>query len=150
MFKTTFVSATLAFSTLVAGLIASLILWSSLSIAEVPSAVANTIISKLSSGRSDLTYQVTGPAPMAGFYEVQVDGGPLLYVSASGEYFFDGSLYQVSSGQFVNVRDMRLNDERKTLFATRSTSDMIIFKPSGQTKAVMNVFTDVDCGYCRK
>lgn len=154
MFKTTLVSAKYTFSTMVAGLagllIASLILLPSLSIAEVPSAVANTIVSKLSSGRADLTYRVTGPAPMAGFYEVQVDGGPMLYVSASGEYFFDGSLYQVSSGQFVNVRDMRLNDERRAIFANRSTSDMIIFKPTGQTKAVMNVFTDVDCGYCRK
>lgn len=146
MFKTTLISAR---QTILAAL-AALLLLPSLSFSEVPSAVANTIINKLSSGRSDLTYRVTGPAPMAGFYEVQVDGGPMLYVSASGEYFFDGSLYQVSSGQFVNVRDMRLNDERKSLFANRSTSDMIIFKPTGQTKAVMNVFTDVDCGYCRK
>jgi thiol:disulfide interchange protein DsbC len=27
---------------------------------------------------------------------------------------------------------------------------MIIFKPAGATKAIMNVFTDIDCGYCRK
>ena len=36
------------------------------------------------------------------------------------------------------------------VFATRSTDDMIVFKPAGQTKAIINVFTDVDCGYCRK
>ena len=37
-----------------------------------------------------------------------------------------------------------------SFFAQRSTEDMIIFKPEGEIKAVMNVFTDVDCGYCRK
>ena len=81
---------------------------------------------------------------------MQVEGGPLLYVSADGEYFFDGSLYQVKAGRFVDVLDIRLSKARRELFADRSTSDMIIFKPEGETKAVMNVFTDVDCGYCRK
>lgn len=150
LFNINFLSAKLTFA---AGL-AALVLSSSLATADVPSAVVNTITDKLTSGRSDLRYSVIGRAPIEGFYEVQVENGPVLYVSANGEHFFDGSLYQVKAGQFVNVRDMRLNDEREALFAalfaTRSTSDMIIFKPAGQTKAVMNVFTDVDCGYCRK
>lgn len=146
LFKHKRISAKLAFATL----LSSLILLPSFSTADVPSAIVNTITEKLSSARSDLSFKVLGQAPIAGFYEVQVESGPVLYVSANGEYFFDGSLYQVKAGQFVNVRDMRLNDERRALFASRSTSDMIIFKPAGQTKAVMNVFTDVDCGYCRK
>ena len=116
--------------------------------ANVP--VADKIIKNLSAGRSDLNYSVQGKSPIAGFYEVQVEGGPLLYVSADGEYFFDGSLYQVKAGRFVDVLDIRLSKARRDLFADRSTSDMIIFKPAGETKAVMNVFTDVDCGYCRK
>lgn len=146
MFKPNLMSAKLAF----AASFALLCLFPLLATADVPSAVVNTITKKLTSGRSDLNYRVIGEAPIDGFYEVQVESGPVLYVSANGEHFFDGNLYQVKAGQFVNVRDMRLNDERQTLFSSRSTSDMIIFKPAGQTKAVMNVFTDVDCGYCRK
>ncbi|MEJ6744654.1 MAG: DsbC family protein [Porticoccaceae bacterium] len=122
----------------------------SIAAADVSGPVADKIIQSLSSGRSDLNYSVLGKSPIAGFYEVQVEGGPLLYVSADGEYFFDGSLYQVKAGQFVDVLDIRLSKARRDLFADRSTSDMIIFKPVGETKAVMNVFTDVDCGYCRK
>ncbi len=113
-------------------------------------AVEGVILKKLNGARSDLGYQVIGDAPVAGFYEVQVENGPILYVSADGNYFFDGSLYQVRPGQFVNIRDMQLNEERRELFASRGTKDMIIFKPDGVTKAIMNVFTDVDCGYCRK
>jgi len=118
--------------------------------ADAVGPVADKIIESLSTGRPDLSYTVQGKSPIAGFYEVQVEGGPLLYVSADGEYFFDGSLYQVKAGRFVDVLDIRLSKIRRDLFADRSTSDMIIFKPAGETKAVMNVFTDVDCGYCRK
>ena len=118
--------------------------------ADANGPVADKIIKNLSAGRSDLNYSVQGKSPIAGFYEVQVEGGPLLYVSADGEYFFDGSLFQVTAGRFVDVLDMRLIKARRELFVDRSTSDMIIFKPAGETKAVMNVFTDVDCGYCRK
>jgi len=114
--------------------------------ADVTGSVADKIIESLSSGRSDLNYSVLGKSPIADFYEVQVEGGPLLYVSANGDHFFDGNLYEVKAGRFVSAVETR----RRELFAERSTSDMIIFKPAGETKAVMNVFTDVDCGYCRK
>jgi len=118
--------------------------------AEVPASISDPIVKQLKAARADLDYQVLRPAPLDGFYEVQVEGGPLLYVSADGNYFFDGSLYQVRPGQFINIRDLRLNAMRQEIFASRDTGDMIIFKPAGASKAIMNVFTDVDCGYCRK
>jgi len=119
-------------------------------VAAVPAAVNDLIVAQLKSARDDLDYKVVAESHLAGFYEVQVQGGPLLYVSADGKHFFDGNLYMVEPGQFVSIRDIRLSEERKTIFATRTTEDMIIFKPQGATKAIMNVFTDVDCGYCRK
>jgi thiol:disulfide interchange protein DsbC len=30
------------------------------------------------------------------------------------------------------------------------TDDLIIFRANNKTKAVINVFTDIDCGFCRK
>ena len=123
---------------------------SSQAFAEVPTAVNDLITKQLKSARSDMDYQVVGEAPLAGFYEVQVVGGPMLYVSADGSHFFDGSLYQVRPGQFVNIRDVRLSEERRDLFASRGTSDMIIFKPKGPTKAIMNVFTVAIAASCTK
>ncbi|MDE0747288.1 MAG: DsbC family protein [Porticoccaceae bacterium] len=117
---------------------------------EGDKSIASTIIDKLKSGRSDLEYDVLGKAPVDGFYQVQVRGGPVLYVSADGNFFFDGTLYQVKNGQFADVRDLRLDVDRRQTFATMPTDSMIIFKPEGRTKAIINVFTDVDCGYCRK
>ena len=123
---------------------------SSSALSEVPVAVSDLIVAQLKLGRADLDYEVIGKSAIAGFYEVQVQNGPILYVSADGKHFFDGSPYLVEPGRFVNIRDMRLTEERRQLFADRDTADMIIFKPEGATKAIMNVFTDVDCGYCRK
>ena len=126
---------------------------SSSALSEVPVTVSDLIVAQLKSGRADLDYEVIGKSAIAGFYEVQVQNGPILYVSADGNHFFDSSPYLVESGRFVkfvNILDMRLTEERRQLFADRDTADMIIFKPEGATKAIMNVFTDVDCGYCRK
>ena len=108
------------------------------------------ILGNLSAVRPDLNFEFVGEAALPGFYAVQVRGGPLLYVSADGGHFFDGNLYQITRSQFVDVRELGLNDSRRDIFAKRGTDDMIIFKPAGQTKAIINVFTDVDCGYCRK
>lgn len=149
MLLTTFFRSTFAQKLMALVLLAS-ILPSAQAFAEVPAAINDLITKQLKSARSDMDYQVLGEAPLDGFYEVQVVGGPMLYVSADGSYFFDGNLYQVRPGQFVNIRDVRLTEERRALFASRGTSDMIVFKPKGKIKAIMNVFTDVDCGYCRK
>ena len=108
------------------------------------------ILGNLSAVRPDLKFEFVGEAALPGFFAVQVEGGPLLYVSADGGHFFDGNLYQITRSQFVDVRELGLNDSRRDIFAKRGTDDMIIFKPAGQTKAIINVFTDVDCGYCRK
>ncbi len=111
---------------------------------------AATIKSKLKAARLDLEYTIVGPAPIKDFYEVQVKNGPLLYVTRGGDFFFDGTLYSIKPGQFVDARSLRLNPARKSAFADLSVEEMIVFKPEGATKAIINVFTDVDCGFCRK
>ena len=112
--------------------------------------VGTAIISKLKSARADLDYRFIGPSPVASLYEVQVEGGPILYVSEDGAFFLDGNLYKINVGQFVDVRNLKLDAERKQVFATMPTDSMTIFKATGQTKAIVNVFTDIDCGFCRK
>ena len=119
-------------------------------LADDDQVVRQTIISKLKAARSDLDYKFIGPSEIPTFYEVQVMGGPILYVSEDGEFFFDGALYKVKVGQFVDVRNLRLDVDRREAFASLSTDEMIVFKSSIPTKAIINVFTDVDCGYCRK
>ena len=62
---------------------------------------------------------------------------------------FQRRFHLVRAGK-VNVRELVLSKKRRELFTNRRTDDMIIFAADGETRAIMNIFTDVDCGYCRK
>jgi thiol:disulfide interchange protein DsbC len=109
-----------------------------------------SVLSFLKAARPDIQFTFLGESPMPGVYEVQVENGPLLFVHERGEYLFQGVLLQVREGAIVDTMETRKAIKRRDAFAERSTEDMIIFKPEGESKAIMNVFTDVDCGYCRK
>lgn len=112
--------------------------------------VSAAIIARLQSARSDLIYTRVENSPIPGIHQVQVQDGPILYVVNQGEYFFDGSLYQVRPGMFVNLREMEQEGVRAERVATLDPNDLIIFSPEAETRGVLNVFTDVDCGFCRK
>ncbi len=116
---------------------------------SVEPARAAAIVAKLKQARPEFEYADIEPSPVAGIVQVQVVGGPLLYVVGDGEFFFSGDLYQVKPGAFVNVHELELMAIRKQRIAAVPLKEMIVFAPAGPVKAVVNVFTDVDCGYCR-
>ena len=119
-------------------------------ISKPSDAIEQSVLSMLKTARPDIQFTFLGESPMPGVYEVQVINGPLLFVHEQGEYLFQGGLLQVKESGIVDTMEARQAINRSEIFATRSTDDMIIFKPEGESKAIMNVFTDVDCGYCRK
>lgn len=113
-------------------------------------AVHNAIIERLQTARPDFEYGAVKDTPMPGIYQVQILGGPMLYTDVTAQHVVVGELYQVVPGQFVNLVEVdRINHRRQEL-AKLNKNDMIIFPARGATKAIVNVFTDVDCGYCRK
>lgn len=115
--------------------------------AEKPEA---TIKRVLEASRSDVKVLKVAPSEIPGLYSVQINQGTTVYASPDGKYFVLGDLYQVQSGGFANIDEQRRNGDRAKELAAVKLGDMIIFKPKGETKAVLNVFTDVDCGYCQK
>ncbi len=118
--------------------------------AELTAQQRQQLLAGISQVRPDLELSVVGAAPIAGLYEVQVSNGPLLFVSADGQYFFDGSLYQVQAGRFVDLSAQRLNGVRLAMLADIDPTSMITYSPAGPVRARITVFTDIDCGYCRK
>jgi thiol:disulfide interchange protein DsbC len=116
-------------------------------IPEKPEAVIKRV---LESSRSDIKVTSVAASEIAGLYAVQVENGPLVYATPDGKYFVIGDLFQVQAQGFVNLGEQRRNGDRVKELAAVKTSDMIVFKAKGPTKAVVNVFTDFDCGYCQK
>lgn len=114
--------------------------------------VEETILNKLELARPDLQYGRPKPSPFPGLYQVQIPGGPVLYVTADGEKFIIGEPYTVgASGEgFAKLEDPEVIEARKLATKTLDPKQSVVFKPKTKTKAVVYVFTDIDCGYCRK
>lgn len=109
---------------------------------------------RLSKVFPDMSILKISPTPIAGLYEVRLDIGgnniDMVYMTASGEFFFTGDLVQLSGDQVVNLSEQKRGKERSRLLAEQDSSLMVSFKPEGKVKAQVYVFTDVDCGYCRE
>ncbi len=116
----------------------------------VPQEVSSAILEKLQNARPDFAYGAVTQSPLEGVYQVQIQGGPLVYVSASGDYVLTGTLLGVTADGFVDVQELALQPVRKAKLDEVEAKDEIVFPAEGKRKAYVYVFTDVDCGYCRK
>ena len=86
------------------------------------------------------------PAPFAGFVEVTVQGR-VFYVSNDGRYLFHGNLLDVKTNQ--NLTRLSEGVQRRGELAKVGPERRIIFA-AAKPKHRVTVFTDIDCGYCRK
>ena len=86
------------------------------------------------------------PTPIAGLYEVRV-GAMVTYVTGDGGYLIEGQIIDVNSG--VNLTEERRKTVRAEAVEQVGESSMIVFGPASAEHTV-TVFTDIDCGYCRK
>ncbi|MFZ5755343.1 MAG: thioredoxin fold domain-containing protein [Pseudomonadota bacterium] len=108
------------------------------------------IRAKLGSAMSGVEITSVSTSPVPGLYEVVLDGSETAFVSADGGYLISGDLYQTTARGLVNVTDQRKSGLRSSMLAKLKPEDMITFAASGKEKGEVFVFTDVDCGYCRK
>jgi thiol:disulfide interchange protein DsbC len=137
---TFFLSATIAFTSLL----------STAEDAQDENAKFTHLVSKLNA-----TYKVESveKAKVPGFYKVRTTSGALIYADETATFFFMGNLYQLEGGeQLVNLTARDAAEQRVALVKTFNPEEMIVFSPQKpvETKAIINVFTDVDCGYCQK
>lgn len=94
----------------------------------------------------NVAIELIDEAPLPGFREVVV-AGQALYVSDDGRYLLQGSLFDVE-----NKRDLSqagLSKVRRDLVAQVPADERIVFAPANPRHTV-TVFTDVECGYCRR
>lgn len=87
-----------------------------------------------------------GPAPFAGFREVVVSG-QVLYVSDDGRYLMQSQPYDIQKKTLATSEGLLAH--RRKLLATVPHADRIVFAPPN-AKYTISVFTDIECGYCRK
>jgi thiol:disulfide interchange protein DsbC len=85
-------------------------------------------------------------SPVGGVYEI-TRGSEISYVSADGRYAIVGDMIDVDSD--ANLSENRRRTIRTRMLETVPESEMLVFSPK-DPKYTITVFTDIDCGYCRR
>ncbi|MFA5938560.1 MAG: DsbC family protein [Sinimarinibacterium sp.] len=106
--------------------------------------------------RDNVTRVLTGvkrenihPAEAAGLYEIRA-GSQFAYVTADGKYLIEGDLVDLISG--ISLTESKRKGERVAKLDALGEENLIVFAPeqASDVQHTVTVFTDVDCGYCRK
>jgi thiol:disulfide interchange protein DsbC len=85
-------------------------------------------------------------SPVNGVYEI-TRGSEISYVTADGRYVILGDLYDID--QDSNLSENRRRGIRARMIDNVPESEMLVFSPK-DPKYTITVFTDIDCGYCRR
>jgi thiol:disulfide interchange protein DsbC len=85
-------------------------------------------------------------SPVTGIYEITRDSN-VSYVSSDGRYAIVGDMIDLDSD--ANLSENRRRSIRSRIIETIPESEMVVFSPK-DPKYTITVFTDIDCGYCRK
>ena len=84
--------------------------------------------------------------PVNGIYEI-TRGSEISYTSSDGRYVILGDMIDVDND--ANLSENRRRTIRQRLIDSVPESEMLVFSPK-KPKYTITVFTDIDCGYCRK
>lgn len=106
----------------------------------------NAIRQSLSKSMPTIKIDSIKPSVVKGLFEVKV-GANILYVSEDGKYLLQGRLVDVEAR--TDLTEEKLSELRKSELEKIGQDKMIVFKPKIARHKVW-IFTDIDCGYCRK
>jgi thiol:disulfide interchange protein DsbC len=85
-------------------------------------------------------------SPVSGVYEVTRDA-EISYLSADGRYAILGDMIDVDSED--NISESRRRSIRARIIDAVPENEMLVYSPKNP-KYTITVFTDIDCGYCRR
>ena len=116
-------------------------------LATISLAQADVVLKdKLEALLPGMVVQILEPLENTDLHEALVDG-EIVYFSKDGRYVFQGDIIDIESRQ--NITENKRRGMKKEEIDSFNEADMIIFEPE-KTKHTLTVFTDIDCGYCRK
>ena len=106
---------------------------------------SNELLDKLKRTYPNIAFTQVNETPVPGIYEAMF-GKEILYVESSGTYFFPTMMNMVTK---VNLGDVRREELNRVDFSDLPLNDAIkTVHGTGQRKIA--VFSDPNCGYCKK
>lgn len=122
----------------------ALILLAAFPLAHADDSAVRAAVQKMA---PNTTIEKIEKSPIDGYSQAIV-GSQLVYVSNDGRYILQGTLYDADAK--VDLTAARMTREHVAKLAAYPEAKRIVFAPSGKPKYKITVFTDIDCGYCRK
>ncbi len=116
-------------------------------LAQAPVAGFDAVEAKIRSIAPSATTVAISETPVDGLLQAQINSD-IVYISSDGGYLLQGVLFDLDSR--VNLTDLAMAGVRKDLIEDIDDGRQISFRPEGETVHSLFVFTDIDCGYCRK
>ena len=110
--------------------------------------LGDSLVARLKVLRPELPILRVHSTPVSGLVALELPGGQVLYGTEDGKHLISGDLYALEN-DIVNLTEVTKSAYRKGLLAEMDKETLLAFKPD-ETKSVINVFTDVDCTYCRR
>ena len=108
---------------------------------------ADTIKKKLTDLFPSHTPDSVSKSAIDGWYEV-LYGTQVIYISDNGQYLFQGMVIDLDNDQ-RNLTEATAGKARKALMVDVHNQKPITFGAK-DPKYTVTIFTDIDCGYCRK
>ncbi len=114
---------------------------------STPALATDAIESSLARVIPDAEIDSIEATPLEGIYEVRY-GTDILYVSEDGRYLLQGNLIDLETR--ANLTQAALSGVRAEMFVAIEDRELVVYSPSGETRGVLNIFTDPNCPYCRQ
>jgi thiol:disulfide interchange protein DsbC len=114
--------------------------------AAAPSAAGKDDARAAIAKKLDVPVEAVKPSLVPGLFEI-VHSAEVLYATVDGKYVIAGDLYEFDTK--TNLSEQRRTAARAESLRKVSDADVVAFGPA-DAKFTIDVFTDIDCGYCRK
>ena len=118
--------------------------------ANVPASLQKTLGDNLKAAGISAKIMAIKATEMQNMYWVSFEDMPPLFVSGDGLYVIQGDVMRLGKNKVSDISAPMVQGENSRLLQSIPLKDEIVFAPEGKPRAVAYVFTDADCGYCRK
>jgi len=116
-------------------------------VTDVAQSAEQQDISRLLAEKLNFKVSSVSESVIPGLFEVATDQG-IFYVNADASNLIQGTLYQVDDAGVTDLTEQAMSKVRQQ--AIQSLATETIDYPAENEKYSITVFTDINCGYCRK
>lgn len=110
-------------------------------------ALETLLATKLKSVIPDANVTSVKPGPVPGLFEVML-GATVIYMTGDGRFAIRGDVFDLESKS--NLTSVRRSAARVAALAEQAPGAIEFAPADGKSAHTLYVFTDIDCGYCRK